>query len=71
MMRSTPSPSSRRGPIILLFMFGVDLVLVTLSLAEFVLRMTGRVSTEGMHVALVPTYDKIPGVFDSCQRVME
>jgi len=42
-------------------MFGVDLVLVTLSLAEFVLRMTGRVSTEGMQVALVPTYDKIPG----------
>jgi hypothetical protein len=62
---------SRRGPIKLWFMFGVGLVLVTLSLAGFVLRMIGRVSTEGMHVALVPTYDKIPGVFDPCQRVME
>jgi len=33
--------------------------------------MTGRVSTEGVHVALAPTYDKIPGVFDPGQRVTE
>jgi len=51
--------------------FVVGLVLVTLSLAEFALRMTGRVSTEVVHVASDPTYDKIPGVFDPGQRVTE
>ena len=71
MMSSTPSPSSRRSPIILWLVFEVGLVLVTLSLAEFALRMTGRVSTEVVHVAPDPTYDKIPGVFDPGQRVTE
>lgn len=71
MMSSTPSPLSRRSPIILWLVFGLGLVLVTLSLAEFALQMTGRVSTEGVHVALAPTYDKIPGVFDPGQRVTE
>ena len=71
MMSSTPSPSSRRSPIILWLVFEVGLVLVTLSLVEFALRMTGRVSTEVVHVASDPTYDKIPGVFDPGQRVTE
>ena len=60
-----------KSPCRLWLVFGVGLVLVTLSLAEFALRMTGRVPTEGMHVALAPTYDKIPGVFDPGQRVTE
>src|SRR5262245_16028704 len=69
MMRSTPDPSSRRSPVILWLMYGAVLVLATLSLAEFVLRMTGQVSTESVHVASDPTYDKIPGVFDPGQRL--
>src|SRR5213594_3593451 len=71
MMSSTPSPSSRLSAIILWLVFWVGLVLVTLLLAEFALRMTGRVSTEVVHVASDPTYDKIPGVFGPGQRVTE
>lgn len=71
MMSPSFSKSSRRSPIILWLAFGAGLILVTLSLAEFALRMSGRVSTQGVHVALAPTYDKIPGVFDPGQHVTE
>ena len=33
--------------------------------------MTGLISTEGAHTASLPTYDKIPGVFEPNQRVTE
>lgn len=70
-MSSTSSQSSRRSPLVLWLVFAVGLILVTLSLVEVALRMTGRVSTEGVHVASASTYDNIPGVFDPGQRVTE
>jgi lysophospholipase L1-like esterase len=47
------------------------LFFVTLILAEVVLRVSGRVSTESVRVASDPTYGQIPGVFEPNQDVTE
>jgi len=71
MVSSPPSSPSGRSPIVMWLVSGLILTLVTLFLAEFALRLSGLVSTEGAHTASESIYDKIPGVFEPDQHVTE
>jgi len=71
-MESSPasSPSGRRL-VAMWFVSGLILAIVTLLLAEFALRLSGLVSTEGAHTASESVFDKIPGMFEPDQHVTE